>query len=218
MRSEILDEAASKIINSKDNSLDFYLSVIREIGLHDDGRNIYHEDNKYINPLSGLWQNPFQFASLLSFLSNQDIKTYCEIGTFKCWATFIISVVLKKRNDVIVTGVDIFFKPDDYIYELFSKYQINFDHIIGSSNILKDNCYDLAFIDADHSYAAVKTDWENVGQFSKICLFHDIDDCYVKNGSYEKNGPRIFFDQLKKNKIMITYKEPIMGIGIVFNS
>lgn len=34
--------------------------------------------------------------------------------------------------------------------------------------------YDFAFIDGDHSYAAVRADWENFGPLASVVAFHDI--------------------------------------------
>jgi predicted O-methyltransferase YrrM len=34
--------------------------------------------------------------------------------------------------------------------------------------------YDFAFIDADHTYQAVRADWENYGPMARVVAFHDI--------------------------------------------
>ena len=216
-RYNLLINSGKKILNSKDDSISFYLKLIQEIGIYDDGRKVYYDDNKFINKYSGLWQNPFQFASLLSFLSCQNLSSYCEIGTFQCWTTFFISIVLSKKNKLKTTGIDIKFPITNYVFDALKFFDVEYQHIIGNSNNIKNNKYDLVFIDADHSYDAIEIDWNNVGKFSKICIFHDIDDLNIKNAIRENDAPKKFFDKVYKNRIAILSDNPIMGLGIVIN-
>jgi len=166
-RSQMLSGAVEKILSSNDDSFEFYYDIICKLGIYDDGRLIYGDNNKYINPLSGLWQEPFQFAMLLSFLAKQNLTSYCEIGPFQYWSFALISAVLNKNNDLKSFAVDKMFPITMYVHEIFKKYDMKYDFIIGTSENIKNNKYDLVFIDADHSYNGVKSDWENVGQFSK---------------------------------------------------
>ncbi len=72
--------------------------------------------------------------------------------------------------------------------------------------------FDFTFIDADHSYAGVKKDWENYGPMSKVVGFHDI--AGIDAGCVR------FWNELKKNHKHIEFvneeRIPKLGIGIIF--
>jgi hypothetical protein len=214
---EKLYQTALKIKNTQDTSMFYFRDLIRELGIFDDGRLIYFEENKYINSRSGIWQEPSQFGSLLSFLTNQTVNSYCEIGPFKYWSFVLICAALSRNTDNIkAVGVDNLHNPPLEITQILKKLNINHIHYTRDSNYIKDQVFDLVFIDADHSYQGAKTDWDNVGQFSKICLFHDINDMYVKNCARDQDGPRKIFEELEGAKITYTTSNPVMGIGVVF--
>jgi hypothetical protein len=86
---------------------------------------------------------------------------------------------------------------------------------IGTSEDFKGQKYDFVFIDADHSYEGVSTDYENLGKYAKIVMFHDINDSTCP-------GVVKFWNEIKEGK---KYKEftyqtnnnQIQGIGILFN-
>jgi hypothetical protein len=71
--------------------------------------------------------------------------------------------------------------------------------------------FDLVFIDGNHENEWIQKDWQNVGQFAKICMLHDVQ---------ELTCPEIikFWKNLKGKKIEFldyTSKEPSQGIGII---
>ena len=72
--------------------------------------------------------------------------------------------------------------------------------------------YDMVFIDADHSYQAVKLDYELYnGMATKMIAFHDIfQDVYL--------GPRMFWNELDGDKLEIwcPNDKNFLGIGILF--
>ena len=45
--------------------------------------------------------------------------------------------------------------------------------------LTQDSPFDLCFIDGNHSYEAVKRDYEAFGENAKIAVFHDINDTLV---------------------------------------
>lgn len=214
---EKLLDTAFKIKNTQDISMFYFRDLIRELGMFDDGCQVYFDENKYIRSNSGLWQEPSQFASLLSFLCTQKINTYCEIGTYKYWSFVLICAALSRNSDNIkAVGVDYANSPSFEITEILQKLNITHTHYVSESDYIKNREFDLVFIDADHAYEPTKKDWENVGKFSKICLFHDINHKWIKECPRDQDGPRRVFEELEGAKITFTTNNPTMGIGVVF--
>ena len=73
--------------------------------------------------------------------------------------------------------------------------------------------FDLVFIDGDHRYEGVKTDWENYGPLGKIVVFHDI----VKHPPEAKNAPGVWklWQEIEGNKSEFIGKESLMGLGVI---
>jgi SAM-dependent methyltransferase len=122
-------------------------------------------------------QDPGEFAQWLIFLSRQNCKSYLEIG---CWAgasLFMVDSFLRATVPGFTrsVGVDITTKRlrkwDDYK----ARYPETEFRICNSENLdLGSERFDAAFIDADHSEAAVLRDYERVRNNTEIIGFHDI--------------------------------------------
>lgn len=73
--------------------------------------------------------------------------------------------------------------------------------------------YDFGFIDADHSYNGVKSDWENYGPMCKIVGFHDI----INPPS---DGCRRLWAELKPHypheEFTFSHGKHELGIGIIY--
>jgi hypothetical protein len=72
------------------------------------------------------------------------------------------------------------------------------------------------FIDADHSYEGISTDYYNLGQYAKMVMFHDINDDRCP-------GVVKFWNEIKEGKKYKEFKyqtnnENVHGIGILFNN
>ncbi len=193
-------------------------NLIREMGLHDDP-NIHHlYDKKDLHYLKqyGMLQRPDQLAPALVFLSSRPIQSYIEIGTFNGTATAFITAYLNVFNrGMKAKTVDIWIRHNPlFEKELQKRFDIEF--ITGTSESVKGEKCDLCFIDADHSYKAVVADYENVGKYAKICMFHDIVDQF----QYTRNdgGSLKFWLELPKIEVDKSFYEIIeggtMGIGI----
>lgn len=73
--------------------------------------------------------------------------------------------------------------------------------------------FDLVFIDGDHRYAGVKSDWEHYGPLGKVVVFHDI----VKHSEGAKNAPEVWrlWQEIEGNKQEFVGEASLMGLGIV---
>lgn len=155
--------------------------IIKEVGLHNDDRvaSHYGVEDKYIIS-GGMLQQPRQFAEALVFLSNREIKSYLEIGTFYGTGTVFITSYLSVFNPELKTiTVDNVRSIDPGTLNLLSQEGINIQQVFGTSDSLKGTVSDLCFIDGDHNYEWVERDYQNVGRFAKLCMFHDIIDGWV---------------------------------------
>ena len=88
------------------------------------------------------------------------------------------------------------------------------------SNILKEDKVDFLFIDADHTYEGVKSDYTLYKKFVKIggyIGFHDIniiDECQVDRLWNELKGEKIEFNF---HQSWVSWRTNIGGIGVIKN-
>ena len=172
---------------------------------------------------SYLDQNHDEISALIEFLSDKNIKTIIEIGTHRggtaeLWAELV-------KPDGMVYCID-FFKDDpdyrrsdliNYIVEIKGNSR-DIDTINKLNNFLNDKV-DMLFIDGDHSYDGVKTDYFNYKGFVRdkgFIVFHDI----VKNERTMSWGTYVwkFWNEIKDDnciEFISDVADPCpMGIGI----
>jgi hypothetical protein len=143
-----------------------------------------------------IWQYPNQFSKYLLLLQKQFISSYIEIGC-RWGGTFILTTeYLKRFNNIQKSvAVDIIDSP---VAEYCSLYEeTNFMKSCSQSSEFKEyirnNWFDLIFIDGDHSYEGVRNDYEISKNSGKIFVFHDI-------VSYPCGGVVQFWNELKTNE------------------
>lgn len=178
----------------------------------DDRGNIYGDKYKnYLNDQIGIWQHPEELAKLCLILKKFKINSFLDIGTFNGYTFKFLSEFLNKYQKTKCITIDpIYHNP--IVDDRFTYLNATSKNFIGQK-------FDLVFIDGDHEYSSVKEDYENVGQYANICIFHDIRDefCNDLNG-----GPKKFWNEIKDDTCFELFadEKPLpytMGLGVKFN-
>jgi cephalosporin hydroxylase len=190
--------------------------------------------NSFCSSLINAFQCKEEFAELLKIYKELNPKVVLEIGSYRGGTLF--SFIKLAPNDSIFISIDLPFwgienydkiqKYEGYINILFNSFLKENQklYLIRDSSILKktfnkvkeilDNkTIDFLFIDGDHSYKAVKSDFENYSKFVRkggIVAFHDI--------NLIKDVKRFWNEVKNKGK---SYRELIkdsnsLGIGVLY--
>jgi len=191
------------------------VNLVRAFGIVQWGPPAFGEDEKFKNisdSAAGIYQTPNQIAKALVYLSEFEINSYCEIGVFQGGNFLFVSEYLRRFNpEIRCVGID----PTHYLNEeikeiIKDEWFMTFKPITSDKIIGKE--FDLVFIDGEHTGEWVKRDYENVGQYAKICMIHDIQEATCPDiGEFWKTikgkKPVTFLD--------CTTANPSQGIGVI---
>ena len=167
----------------------------------------------------GILQVPDEFLDLCMFLSDKKFDKAIEIGVARGGSSYVMAAILYRNNpDMIYRMVDI---EDSLVhFEDTVKIIPSIQKSIPSTseNFVKEE-YDFCFIDADHSYEGIMTDWNNVGRYAgRLVVFHDIyaHEYDGLNGGTVR-GWREIKTQVQDRDIreFSRYPDRWMGIGVV---
>ncbi len=167
---------------------------------------------------SGIQQVPDEFLDFCLSISDLKCEKAIEIGVARGGSSYVMAALLYRRNpEMTYEMVDIVdslvhFEEAKAIIPSLEK------RIPHTSDDFKGQQYDFCFIDADHSYEGIMTDWRNVGQYSKVCVFHDIyaHEYDAENGGAVRGWQEIKAETASCKQVEFTkYPDKWMGIGVV---
>lgn len=172
-------------------------------------------------------QHEEELAQLIDFLQRENVRSYLEIGVERGGTFRRVMMSLPEGSKGVAVDLPIF-AVDEFSRRVFfdvisrlhkSGRQVNF--ITASSELPEvveevrgRGPYDAVLIDGDHSYDAVKRDFENYGPMAKFVIFHDI-----KSESAAIDVQR-FWDEIKWGYMhmeIVHTGGAYMGLGILYN-
>lgn len=176
-----------------------------------------------------------EFSPFIELVVDESITSYLEIGTARGDTFHEIVTHMPKGSKAVAVdypekswGLNGSQNQLREVSKDLKKQGYDINIIWGNSqhngvveNVTKHAPFDMVFIDGDHTYEGVKSDWENYGKLGRIVVFHDIADPGKANKRREVIEVKRFWDELKVNHKYVefidkTAKFP-MGIGVLWN-
>jgi predicted O-methyltransferase YrrM len=179
----------------------------------------------HLNKTKTCPHNPKELEYLLALASKS--SSILEIGSRFGEALELMARRMKTRGKVVsvdLPGVQPWGYPDSE-YSLRQKmYALETDgfdaHLFLADStdpdtvevVKKHAPFDLVFIDGDHRYEGVKTDWLNYGPMGKVVVFHDV----VKHPDGARNAPQVWklWEEIEGNKSTYIAPDSLMGLGV----
>lgn len=193
-------------------------NLVRAFGLVQWGPPVFGDDEVFKNAaadMAGIYQTPDQIGKAMVYLSGFKIDSFLEVGVFQGGNFLFMAEYLRRFNpDIYCLGID----PTNFL-NLEIRTIIDSAKWLQFSPVTSDQIagmkFGLVFIDGDHSETWLNKDYENVGCYAKICMFHDIQETscpgtvkFWKALKAAYNGETVEFLDHRTNI-------PFQGIGIV---
>jgi len=138
------------------------------------GSHLYNSVGAFFRP------NYERGLLIYSLIKKYDIRSFLEIGFGRGYGALCAARAIHENGGGKVVSIDPYF-DENHIKKLLTIYPKEWFKLIDlkggfSKDILPelDEKYDFIYIDGDHTYNAVKSDWENTkDKFNKFLLFDD---------------------------------------------
>ena len=176
--------------------------------------------HKYAKELAP-WQTPRQLTKLILFLADYKIKSYLEIGAYRCGTFLVLTEIFNKLNGLdYALAID----PNKNKYqEELSELSKDINRELknmksADSSLIKelgDRRFDLILVDGDHCRGAVVRDFELYRKKGDILLFHDISSVCKDSWKDIKGLAKNDFDIYEIVDQYKTVKKNWFGFGIL---
>lgn len=200
----------------------FLLECLRQFGCNSTN---WPPDADYDTALNvskyGPIQCPSEFIDYLMFAGRDRPKSIAEIGVATgCSSYFAAAYFYRLNRECKYWMIDIHDDTMDYDFDYFKSILPLVKAMPTTSSEFVGMAFDVVFIDGEHTHKGSLRDYQALGQYAKLCAFHDIKATYFNN---EQGGIVRFWNELKQAKrethaiLEISHlRSDWMGIGIIY--
>ena len=139
-----------------------------------EGSELYRKVGRFFRP------NYERGLLIYSLIKKHNLKSYLEIGFGRGYSALCAAKALEENGGGKVTTVDPAIHPQQWemIQQVFPKPWVDMITIAQVKSqdylVMHKDKYDFIYIDGDHTYDAVKEDWENCkDRYNNFLLFDD---------------------------------------------
>jgi predicted O-methyltransferase YrrM len=186
--------------------------------------------------MATLLQDRDEFDQFCQLLKAEDVRSYLEIGSWTGQSIKAVAEILPKGSRIV--SVDMPFKETKGIalrkmMEDLKRAGYDTHLFLGDSgdvNIARQvralGPFDAVFIDGDHRFPYVKSDWENYGTLGRLVGFHDIARDMPKDQHGGPHQAHSFWNGFKNGYRHVEFisdktrarSDTALGIGVVWAS